>query len=128
MRADSSTRKMAILKNDSKMILSLVSCYHRTCYRSYTRPDARSNATPEKSCESQQDDEYARLEPDAYQMLFDFIRLDVIENGKVVKLSEISQLLEEFMSLGVKECKPSTKKHIRRKIEAEFGEIAHVCS
>ena len=49
MRADSSIRKMATLKNDSK-ILSLVSreliaaeaCYHKACYRSYTRPDASS--------------------------------------------------------------------------------------
>ena len=43
-------------------------------------------------------------------MLFDFIRSDMIENGKVVKLSEITQLLVVFlMPLGVKECKPSTK-------------------
>ena len=28
------------------------------------------------------DDEYARLESDAYQMLFDFIRSDVTENEK----------------------------------------------
>ena len=27
------------------------------------------------------------------------------------------------MSLGVKECKPATKKHIRRNIEAEFSEL-----
>ena len=57
-------------------------------------------------------------------MLFDYIRSDVIESGKVVKLSEITQLLVEFlMSLGVKECKPSTRKHIRRNIEAEFSEL-----
>ena len=107
---------MATLKNDSK-ILSLVSCelipgeasYHRTCYRSYTGPDASSNVNSDESCESQQDDEYARLESDAYQMLFDFIRSDVLENGKVVKLSEISQLLVVFlMYIGVKESKPST--------------------
>ena len=123
MRADSSIRKIATQKNDSR-ILALASrelvaaeaCYHRTCYRSYTRPDV--------SCESQRDNEYARLESDAYQMLFDYIRSDVIESGKVVKLSEITQLLVEFlMSLGVKECKPSTRKHIRRNIEAEFSEL-----
>ena len=117
MRADSSIRKMAILKNDGK-ILALVSreliaaeaCYHRTCYRSCTRPDASSNVNPDESCESQRDDDYARLESDAYQMLFDFTRSDVIENGKVVKLPEITQFLQVFlMSLGVKECKPSTK-------------------
>ena len=124
MRGNSSIRKTATQKNYDSKILSLVSselvaleaCHHRTCYRSYTRPDA--------NCESERDDEYARLESDAYQMLFDYIRSDVIENGKVVKLSEITQLLVELlMSLGVKECKPSTKKHIRRNIEAEFSEL-----
>ena len=70
------------------------------------------------------DDEYARLESDAYQMLFDFIRSDVTENEKVVRLSEMTQLLLQYlMSLGAKECKPSTKKHIKRNIEAEFNEL-----
>ena len=43
-------------------------------------------------------------------MLFDFIRSDVIENEKVVGLSEMTQLLVQYlMSLGAKECKPSTR-------------------
>ena len=130
MRADSSIRKIATQKNDSK-ILALVSrelvaaeaCYHRTCYRSYTRPEGSSSVNPDMSSESP-DDEYARLESDAYQMLFGFIRSDVIENEKVVRLSEMTQLLVQYlMSLGAKECKPSTKKHIKRNIEAEFNEL-----
>ena len=130
MRADSSIRKIATQKNDSK-ILALVSrelvaaeaCYHRTCYRSYTRPEASSSVNPDMSSESP-DDEYARLDSDAYQMLFDFIRSDVIENEKVVRLSEMTQLLVQYlMSLEAKECKPSTKKHIKRNIEAEFNEL-----
>ena len=92
MRTDSSIRKTATQKNDSK-ILALVSrklvaaeaCYHRTCYR----PEASSSVNPEMSSESQ-DDEYASIESDAYQMLFDFIRSDVIENEKVVRLSEMT--------------------------------------
>ena len=32
-------------------------------------------------------------------------------------------LVEHLMSLGAKECKPSTKKHIKRNIEAEFSEL-----
>ena len=36
----------------------------------------------------------------------------------------MTQLLVEYlMSLGAKECKPSTKKHIKRNIEAEFSEL-----
>ena len=130
MRADSSIKKIATQKNDSK-ILALVSrelvaaeaCYHRTCYRSYTRPEASSSVNPEMSSESPHD-EYACLESDAYQMLFDFIRSDVIENEKVVRLSEMTQLLVQYlMSLEAKEFKPSTKKHIKRNIEAEFSEL-----
>ena len=72
MRADSSIRKIATQKNDSK-ILALVSrelvaaeaCYHRTCYRSCTRPEPSSSVNPDMSSESS-DDEYARLESDAY--------------------------------------------------------------
>ena len=72
MRADSSIRKIATQKNDSK-ILALVprelvateACYHRTCYRSFTRPEASSSVNPDMSSESS-DDEYARLESDAY--------------------------------------------------------------
>ena len=68
MRADSSIRKIATQKNDSK-ILALVSrelvaaeaWYHRTCYRSYTRPEASSSLNPDMSRESP-DDEYARIE------------------------------------------------------------------
>ncbi|CAH3188108.1 unnamed protein product, partial [Porites evermanni] len=100
----------ATQKNDSK-ILALVSrelvaaeaCYHRTWYGSYTRPEGSSSVNTDMSSESP-DDEYARLESDAYQMLFDFIRSDVIENEKVVRLSEMTQLLLQYlMSLGAKE-------------------------
>ena len=99
MCADSSIRKIATQKNDSK-ILALVwrelvaaeACYHRTCYRSYTRPEASSSVNPDMSSESQ-DDEYVRIASDAYQMPFDFIRSDVIENEKVVRLSEMTSYL-----------------------------------
>ena len=47
-------------------------------------PDMRSES---------QDDEYARIESDAHQMLFDFIRSNVIENEKVVRLSEMTSYL-----------------------------------
>ena len=86
MRADSSIRKIATQKNDSKILalgsrelVAAEACYHRTWYRSYTRPEASSSVNPDMSSVSS-DDEYARLESDAYSMLFDFIRSDMIEN------------------------------------------------
>ena len=130
MRADHSIRKIATLKNDSKIIaivsrelVAAEACYHRTCYKSYTRPEENCTVTSDGSSESS-NDEYARQESDAYQMLFDHIRSHVIENERVVRLSKMTDLLVEYLnSLGVKECKPSTKKHIRRHLEAEFGEM-----
>ena len=57
-------------------------------------------------------------------MLFDFIKSDLIENEKDVRLIEMTQLLVQYlMSLGAKECKLSTKKHTKRNIEAEFSEL-----
>ena len=130
MRADHSIRKIATLKNDSKIIaivsrelVAAEACYHRTCYKSYTRPEENCTVTSDGSSESS-NDEYSRQESDAYQMLFDHIRSDVIENERVVRLSKMTDLLVEYLnSLGVEECKPSTKKHIRRNLEAEFGEM-----
>ena len=96
---------------------------HRTCYRSYNRPDVTSYVNPNERSEFP-DNEYAGLESDAYQILFDCLRSDVVANEKVERLSEMTQLLVEcLMSLGVKECKPATKKHIRKNIEAEFSEL-----
>ena len=57
-------------------------------------------------------------------MLFDHIRSEVIEKERIVRLSEMTEFLLEYLSLmEVKECKTSTKKHIRRNIESEFGEL-----
>ena len=76
LRSDKTIRETANAKNDTKM-LALVSrdivaaeaCYHRSCYRDYTRP-AKSTFTSSKSS---LDDEYAQVESSAYEMLFDYI-------------------------------------------------------
>ncbi|XP_078679472.1 uncharacterized protein LOC144915103 [Branchiostoma floridae x Branchiostoma belcheri] len=130
MRADTSIRKIATEKNDSR-ILAIVSrelvaaeaFYHRTCYKSYTRPQATCTSTSDASDESS-NDHYAHQESNAYQMLFNYVRSDVIEKERIVRLSEMSELLVEYLtSLGINECKPSTKTHIRRNLEVEFGEV-----
>ena len=57
-------------------------------------------------------------------MLFDYIRSDVLANEKIVRLTELAELLTSYlMSLGVEEIKLSTKKHIRRNFQAEFGDV-----
>ncbi|KAK3735047.1 hypothetical protein QZH41_001743 [Actinostola sp. cb2023] len=111
MRADNTIREIATQKNDNK-ILAIVSrelvaaeaCYHRTCYKSYTRPEASCTVTSEGSSESS-DDEYARLESDAYQMLFDYIRSEVMENEKVAlyaKATEIAWKHDKFKDIVIR--------------------------
>ena len=69
------------------------------------------------------EDGYVNVESEAYQMLFDYIRSDVLANEKIVRLIEITELLVSHLtSLGVEEIKLSTKKHIRRDLQAEFDD------
>ena len=67
----------------SRDIVAAEACYHRSCYRDYTRP-AKSTSTSSKSS---LDDEYAQVESFAYEMLFDYIRTDILDNPRLVKLS-----------------------------------------
>ena len=62
-------------------------------------------------------------------MLFDYIRSDVLANEKIVRLIEITELLVSHLtSLGVEEIKLSTKKHIRRDLQAEFENLLETTS
>ena len=57
-------------------------------------------------------------------MLFDYIRSDVLSNEKIVRLTEMTELLASYLtSLGVEEIKLSTNKDIRRNLQAEFGDV-----
>ena len=52
------------------------------------------------------EDAYANLESEAYQLLFDYIRWEVLENEKIVRLTEMKELLASYLtSLGVEEIK-----------------------
>jgi len=75
LRADHSIRKSAMEKKDSR-ILAIVSCeivraeacYHRTCYKGYTRAEASPTGGP-IAVVNRWEDEYANLKSEAYQML-----------------------------------------------------------
>ena len=130
LRADHSIRKSVVEKKDSRIlaiasreIVAAEACYHRTCYKGYTRAEA-SPTVASDGCGESLEDEYANLESAAYQMLFDYIRSEVLANEKIVRLTEMTELLASyFTSLGVEEIKSSTKKHIRRNLQAEFGDV-----
>lgn len=125
---------MAIDKQDTR-IMALVSrelvaaeaCYHKSCYRDYTRPKVptSTNYSSVKTDDPEPtDQQYTQLEQEAYGLLFKDIRFDILENPRLVKMSELLNTLVSYMqSLGVKEIKNSTKTHRRRKLEKEFGEL-----
>ena len=83
LRSDKTIRENTNAKNDTKM-LALVSrdivaaeaCYHRSCYRDYTRPAKISS-------KSSVDDEYVQVESSAYEMLLDYIRTDILNNPRL---------------------------------------------
>lgn len=126
LRADESIRRIATAKNDGK-ILALVSrdlvaaegCYHRSCYKAYTWHKESSTSTT-----SEDEESYARIESAAYEMLFDHVRVHILETPKLVRLTDLTRTMLCFMEdLGVAEAKESTKTHLRRKLEAEFGSM-----
>ena len=57
--------------------------------------------------------------------LFDYIRLDVLANEKIVRLSEMTELIQCRIShlLVVEGIKLSTKKDIKRSLQAEYGDV-----
>ena len=66
--ADHSFRKAAMLKKDSKIlasasreIIAAEACYHRTCYKGYTRAEASPTGASD-GCGESLEDEYANLE------------------------------------------------------------------
>ena len=124
LRVDQTLREKAISKCDenilaitSRDIVAAEAHYHRSCYRDYTRP------------EKIQDDQAAGInqqelvpEQEAFFDLFQYIRAEVIEKQLVVSMTELTRKLESFyQSREVDELSELTKKHMRRKIEAEFG-------
>ena len=129
LRADHSIRKSAMKTKDSRIlviasreIVVAEASYHRTRYKGYSRAEARPTIASD-GCGESLEDEYTNLESDAYQMLFDYIRSDVLANEKIVRLTELTELLASYLtSLGVEEIKLSTKKHISRNLQAEFGD------
>ena len=133
LRSDASIRTAALQKNDGR-ILALASRelvaaeahYHRSCYREYTRIcNRRTNTTNSNPVDSnEQHKSYQIAEERSYQLLFNFLRMEIIGRPKVIYLTEITERLVQFMNEnGVDSIKESTKKHIRRKLLNEFGEL-----
>ena len=130
LRADKNIRKTALTNSDSKL-LAIVSrdlvaakaCYRGTCYGEYTRPKPETGTSSTLSFTSQ-DDEYACTESAAYEKLFDYVRNNVLVTSNLIRLTDLTQTMISYVKdLGIKETKESTKTHLRRKPEAEFGSL-----
>ena len=124
MRADEMIRKAAVGKNDHRMLavvyrelVAAKACYHKSCYRSYTRNIPVSGDKKEAS----EYTEYSRAELQGYVKLFNYIRTDLLQNPRIVRLSEFYALFISFVnSEGELEIPESTRTHFRRSLEKYF--------
>ena len=132
LRADDCIRTTSIAKGDTRIIaivsrelVAAEACYHRSCYRDYTRPAKVTNSDEFQNTDEggEYDDFYKNIETQAYEKLFEFIR-SLLENPRLIKMADLRNLLISHMnSLGVTDTTESTKKYIRRKLEFEFGNL-----
>ena len=102
MRVDETIRKAAVGKNDLRMLavvsrelVAAKACYHKSCYRSYTRNIPVSRDKKEDS----EFIEYSRAELQGYEKLFDYIRTDFLQNPRIVRLSELCTCLPLLLIL-----------------------------
>ena len=117
MRPDDSIRKAAIAKGDcrittlaSRDLVAAEAWYHGQCYRDYTRPDkAGKNSYLESGTDSNKTN-YCNIESQAYDKLFEFIRSDLLENPRIIKMADLRENLMSYMrSMGTTEILESTK-------------------
>ena len=125
MRVDASIRKAAIAAGDGRIIglaspdfVTPEAYYHSQCYRDYNQTD--------KACKYSDLDEtnYCDIESQASDKLYELIRLDLLENPRLVKKVDLREKLMIYMpSMGATEISASTEKHFRRKLAKEFGDL-----
>ena len=103
--------------------------YHRSCYREYTRPKA-SLVSSKISAEEENKNLCSEVEEIIFQKWFQYIRSDIIKNGKVVTLAFLTKVLDKL--LYENSCNPEsfTNKSFRRKsnrrLELEFDGLAEI--
>ncbi len=133
LRADDTIRRAAVGKGDNRMLAivsrELVAAeghYHRSCYRVHTK-DPNTDIDKGEINLDQAECHYEAAERMALCKVFAYIREGLIEHPAVVPFTDLtSKLVTEMAECGVTQVAPSTKKHLRRKVEAEFGESLHI--
>lgn len=72
--------------------------------------------------EENEEDAYNISESFAYQQLFNHIRQELIAKHHIEQMKNLTEKLASYMHAdGVTDIKVHTKKHIRRRLETEFG-------
>ncbi|XP_050710239.1 uncharacterized protein LOC126995010, partial [Eriocheir sinensis] len=133
LRADDRIRNAATKKLDQK-VLALLSRelvaakghYHKSCYKLYTKVESAVCSGTAKEQEHTKDAEYEDAERQACEELLLYIRNELFPSPEVLPMTDLASRFERSMiGRGISEIKPSTKKHLRRKLEREMGESLH---
>lgn len=81
--ADQTLRECAIQKRDEKIlavtsrdVVAAEAHYHRSCYKEYTRIKKKEPKNQDNNAGTDGDEEYKRIEREAYKALFVYIRTD----------------------------------------------------
>ena len=126
LRADKVIRDIATQNSDERILVitsrdiaAAEAHYHATCYKLYTKKKYVSTDS------AKMDDSYKKAENAALYMLFEYIRLHIFSNPRIVPLTDLTLKLVSFLSDKGTEAKDSTKKHIHRNLELEFGDTLH---
>jgi len=131
LRADKSIREAATRKMDGR-VLALVSRdlvaaeghYHRSCYRDYTRTKKKSDSSVNMGnidSDNSADMQCESAMQSAKEELFPFIRNELLLKPDVVPMTQLTSIfINNLANHGVTEVKASSKKHLRRVLEAEF--------
>ena len=109
-----------ILAIVTRELVAAEACYHKSCYRDYTRNVQGAASSGDKK-EEDECPEYTNAELQAYENLFTYIETSLLQKPRIVRMAELYTLFTSFLkSQGVTEIKESTRSHFRRKLEGEF--------
>ena len=133
LRSDATIRQLAVQRMDTKIIgltsrelVAAEAHYHKSCYKSYTRSRPERDL-PETQNEKDSDRQYSQKESEAYESLFEFVRGDLFARPRIIEMTKLCDVLESNMKcLGVELILQHTKKHLRRKLETEFGDAIEI--
>jgi len=131
LRADLTLRSIATQRGDPKIlavtsrdIVAAEACYHASCYKKYS--SSKKQNTVANSATIEKKDDYKTAETKALQMLYQFVRISVFSNPRLVPLVELTSKITAYIrDEGIEDIRQSTKSHVRRNLESEIGDTLH---